>query len=105
MFRFINHYKFLDCYSHDVLIFLTGQEEVEAVAHQIRLLSRDPDVEGPAIKVYPLYAAQPTSQQMTVFQPTPVSMRKVIVSTNVAETSITISGIRYVIDSGMVKTR
>lgn len=89
----------------DVLIFLTGQEEIEAVAHQIRLLSRDPDVQGPNIKVCTLYAAQPTPQQMTAFQPVPGNTRKVIISTNVAETSITISGIKYVIDSGMVKAR
>ncbi|KAF5274963.1 hypothetical protein FQR65_LT04306 [Abscondita terminalis] len=88
---------------HDVLIFLTGQEEIEAVAQQIRVLSKD--VEGPSVKVCPLYASQPTTQQMTVFQPAPVNTRKVIIGTNVAETSITISGVRYVIDSGMVKAR
>ncbi|KAK4879726.1 hypothetical protein RN001_007872 [Aquatica leii] len=91
--------------NHDVLIFLTGQEEIEAVAQQIRVLARDPDVGGPAVKVCPLYASQPTTQQMAVFQPAPENTRKVIIGTNVAETSITISGVRYVIDSGMVKAR
>lgn len=93
------------CYSHDVLIFLTGQEEIETVAHQIRQLSHDPEVDGPPIRVCTLYAAQPTSSQIHVFQPAPQNTRKVVISTNIAETSVTISGIRYVIDSGMVKVR
>lgn len=91
--------------NHDVLIFLTGQEEIEAVAHQIRVLSKDEDVTGPPIRVHTLYAAQPSAAQMTVFQPTPEGTRKVIISTNIAETSITISGVKYVIDCGMVKVR
>lgn len=90
---------------HDVLIFLTGQEEIESCAHQIRMLSKDPEVEGPPVKVCALYAAQPSMQQMAVFQPAPVGTRKVVISTNIAETSVTISGIKYVIDGGMVKSR
>lgn len=109
----------------DVLIFLTGQEEIEAVAHQIRTLAKDPaaaimptngtvlngTMNGTShqqlagVRVCPLYAAQNSAQQMAVFQPTPPNIRKVIVATNVAETSITISGVCYVIDSGMVKMR
>ncbi|KAK9882894.1 hypothetical protein WA026_023693 [Henosepilachna vigintioctopunctata] len=89
----------------DVLIFLTGQEEIEAVAHQIRTMSKDPEVEGPPMKIFTLYAAQPSAQQLNVFQPAPEGNRKVIISTNIAETSVTITGIRYVIDGGMVKVR
>lgn len=92
-------------FSHGVLIFLTGQEEIEVACHQIRTLSRDADVEGPPVKVCPLYAAQSGTQQMTVFQSVPSTTRKVVVCTNVAETSVTIPGIKYVIDSGMVKAR
>nr|CAI5821644.1 unnamed protein product [Callosobruchus analis]CAI5832139.1 unnamed protein product [Callosobruchus analis] len=88
---------------HDVLIFLTGQEEIETCANRIRTLSKQPDVIGPPLKIYTLYAAQSNSQQMSVFQPSPANTRKVIISTNIAETSVTISGIKYVIDSGMVK--
>ncbi|XP_019879250.2 ATP-dependent RNA helicase DHX33 [Aethina tumida] len=91
--------------NHDVLIFLTGQEEIEAVALQIKTLAKEPDVPGPPVRVFTLYAAQPSTQQMTVFSPAPTGTRKVIVSTNIAETSVTISGIKYVIDSGMVKAR
>lgn len=52
-----------------------------------------------------MYAAQSGNQQMAAFNPAPVGTRKVIVCTNIAETSVTISGIKYVIDSGMVKAR
>lgn len=106
MFRSILfHYPALFNSSHDVLIFLTGQEEIETVAHQIRQLSHDPEVDGPPIRVCTLYAAQSTMTQAHVFQPAPSNVRKVVISTNIAETSVTISGIRYVIDSGMVKVR
>lgn len=84
---------------------MTGQEEIDAVVHQIRLLAKDPEVNGPPVRVYPLYASQPSSQQICVFQSVPENTRKVIVSTNIAETSITISGVKHVIDSGMVKVR
>lgn len=87
------------------MIFLTGQEEIEDVAYQIRSLAKDPEVNGPAVRVYPLYASQPSPQQISVFQSVPENTRKVIVSTNVAETSITITGVKHVIDSGMVKVR
>ncbi|KAJ8972585.1 hypothetical protein NQ314_000113 [Rhamnusium bicolor] len=70
-----------------------------------KLLAKDPDVQGPPIKVCTLYAAQPGTQQMTVFQPSQPNTRKVVISTNIAETSVTITGIKYVIDSGMVKAR
>lgn len=84
---------------------MTGQEEIEACAHRIRMLAKDPDVKGPSVKCCTLYAAQPGAQQMSVFQPAPPNTRKVVISTNIAETSVTIPGIRYVIDSGMVKAR
>ena len=51
----------------------------------------------------PIYAALPSEQQAKIFQPTPPGARKVIVATNIAETSLTIDGIRYVVDSGFCK--
>lgn len=53
--------------------------------------------------VIPLYSLLPTEQQMRVFQAPPFNHRLVVVSTNVAETSLTIPGIRYVIDCGRAK--
>lgn len=52
-----------------------------------------------------MFAALPSSQQMKVFQPASAWTRKVILSTNIAETSVTIPGIKYVVDTGYVKAR
>ncbi|XP_026777304.1 ATP-dependent RNA helicase DHX33 [Pangasianodon hypophthalmus] len=91
--------------SHDILVFMTGQEEIEALARTCRDIAKHlPETCGPMI-VIPLYASLPPAQQLRVFQPAPKGCRKVILSTNIAETSITISGIKYVIDTGMVKAK
>jgi ATP-dependent RNA helicase DHX33 len=91
--------------SHDVLIFLTGQEEIDMMTGQIRAIlkaaSKDPNQ---AMRVFPLYAAMPPQKQLEAFQPI-ANARKVIISTNIAETSLTITGIKFVIDCGMVKAR
>ena len=55
--------------------------------------------------VCPIFAALPPEQQMEAFAPTPSQCRKVILATNIAETSITINGIRYVVDTGVHKSR
>ncbi|KAG2440784.1 hypothetical protein HXX76_003640 [Chlamydomonas incerta] len=55
--------------------------------------------------VLPIYAALPPEQQMKVFEPAPPGTRKAILATNIAETSITIPGVRYVVDTGHVKSR
>ncbi|XP_053187151.1 ATP-dependent RNA helicase DHX33 [Scomber japonicus] len=91
--------------SHDILVFMTGQEEIEALARTCRDIAKHlPDGCGPMV-VIPLYASLPPLQQLRVFQPAPKGCRKVILSTNIAETSVTISGIKYVIDTGMVKAK
>ncbi|KAH8281478.1 hypothetical protein KR054_000848 [Drosophila jambulina] len=91
--------------NHDVLIFLTGQEEIEALAHQIRQLAKT-DLTGTSdLRVYTLYAQLSQAKQLECFAPTPANIRKVILATNIAETSITIPGIRCVIDCGFVKEK
>eukprot|EP00250_Pteridium_aquilinum_P014497 c22029_g1_i2 orf=326-2476(+) len=89
----------------DVLVFLTGQEEIEAVERL--LLERSAQLPTGSLKlmVTPIYAALPCDQQMQVFKPTPAGSRKVILATNIAETSVTIPGVCYVIDPGLVKAR
>ncbi|XP_027977776.1 probable ATP-dependent RNA helicase DHX35 isoform X7 [Eumetopias jubatus] len=91
----------------DILAFLTGQEEVETVVsmliEQARALGRTGMKRH--LRVLPMYAGLPSFEQMKVFERVSRSVRKVIVATNVAETSITISGIVYVIDCGFVKLR
>ena len=52
-----------------------------------------------------MFAALPSSQQMKVFQPATPWTRKVILSTNIAETSVTIPGVKYVVDTGYVKAK
>uniref|UniRef100_A0A0K8S6A6 RNA helicase n=1 Tax=Lygus hesperus TaxID=30085 RepID=A0A0K8S6A6_LYGHE len=91
--------------NHHILVFLTGQEEIEAMTANIRSITKDPSFSYPPIRVHPLYAALSPNKQLDVFQPGNPNARKVILSTNIAETSVTIPGIKYVIDSGMVKQK
>lgn len=57
------------------------------------------------VQILPLYSLLPTTEQMKVFKPVPEQCRQIILATNVAETSLTIPGIRYVVDSGRAKSR
>lgn len=88
-----------------VLVFLTGQDEVEEAVSLLKEYARNrrntPGV--PGIYVLPLYGSLPQSEQMKVFQPFNPKVRKVVVATNIAEASVTITGIAYVVDSGFVK--
>jgi ATP-dependent RNA helicase DDX35 len=58
---------------------------------------------GPQLLPLPLYATMPPEEQALIFEPPPRDTRKVIFATNIAEASVTIDGIKYVIDSGFVK--
>ncbi|GME24515.1 putative ATP dependent RNA [Neofusicoccum parvum] len=89
----------------DILIFLTGREEIETALEMIADRAVNLDPKAPSIQALPLYAGLPTDQQMYVFDPAPENVRKVIIATNIAEASVTIDGIVYVIDSGYVKLR
>ena len=97
----------------DILLFLTGEEEIEDACRKINLevdeLISEADA-GP-MKVYPLYGTLPPNQQQRIFEPAPPPNRsgrpgrKCIVSTNIAETSLTIDGIVYVVDPGFSKQK
>ena len=98
----------------DILLFLTGEEEIEDACRKINLevdeMIREADA-GP-LKVYPLYGTLPPQQQQRIFDPAPPARkpggrpgRKCIVSTNIAETSLTIDGIVYVVDPGFSKQK
>lgn len=87
-----------------ILIFLTGQDEIDRACHQIRSKCSDEH-----IIVLPLYAALSASVQHEIFRKYRSKdgrlMRKCIVATNIAETSITVPMVRYVIDCGYVKQK
>ncbi|KAG0052532.1 DEAH-box ATP-dependent RNA helicase prp22 [Gryganskiella cystojenkinii] len=87
----------------DILLFLTGQEEIDTAAEILyeRMKALGPMV--PELIILPVYSALPSEMQSRIFEPTPPGARKVVIATNVAETSITIDGIYYVVDPGFVK--
>jgi pre-mRNA-splicing factor ATP-dependent RNA helicase DHX16 len=89
----------------DILVFLTGQDEIEAAQESLEETAR---ALGNSIKeliIAPIYANLPTEMQSKIFEPTPDGARKVVLATNIAETSITIPGVVFVIDPGMVKQK
>ncbi|CAF3362466.1 unnamed protein product [Rotaria socialis] len=88
-----------------ILIFLTGQDEIDSTCKTIKHIVASGTESLEPILVLPLYANMTTMKQMLVFKQTPMNIRKVIVSTNIGETSITIPGIRHVIDCGCVKIK
>ena len=88
----------------DVLAFLTGQEEIESMVKQVKNIAKEfPD--RPRLDVIGLYAAKPMEQQQQVFRKTGENCRKVVLATNIAETSVTIPGVKHVIDSCRVKAK
>eukprot|EP00249_Psilotum_nudum_P019267 c27172_g1_i1 orf=935-2635(-) len=89
----------------DILVFLTGQEEIESMERLLWERAAQLPEGMPKIIVSPIYAALPFEKQMRVFKPAPDGLRKVILATNIAETCVTIPGIHYVVDTGLVKAR
>ena len=81
----------------DVLVFLSGEREIRDTAEAVRAAMADAEV-------LPLYARLPTADQQKVFKPNPSRLhRRIVLATNVAETSLTVPGIRYVIDPGTAR--
>ncbi|XP_078497835.1 pre-mRNA-splicing factor ATP-dependent RNA helicase DHX16 [Lissotriton helveticus] len=89
----------------DVLVFLTGQEEIEACCEMLQERCRRLGSKIAELLVLPIYANLPSDMQAKIFEPTPPGARKVVVATNIAETSLTIDGIIYVIDPGFCKQK
>ena len=81
----------------DILIFLTGPDEIERAVDEVQGKVKDTAL------VLPLHGKLNEEETQEVFVPTEGNKRKIIFSTNVAETSVTIDGIRHVIETGMVK--
>ncbi|PSS20318.1 hypothetical protein M430DRAFT_58167 [Amorphotheca resinae ATCC 22711] len=89
----------------DILVFLTGREEIDTAVQAISERAASLHPRAQSLMALPLYAGLSTEQQMYVFEEAPENTRKVIFSTNIAEASVTIDGIVYVVDSGYVKLR
>lgn len=98
----------------DILIFMTGQEDIEATCstitekldeiyrkkYGVSYISESPDFE-----VLPIYSSLPADVQGRIFRKQEENIRKIIVATNIAETSLTVDGIKYVIDCGYSKLK
>lgn len=91
----------------DILAFLPGQDDIEYIMEilneRINGLGDIIGTKVPFLTILPIYSNLPNEQQKKIFYPPPLNTRKVVLATNIAETSITIDGIIYVIDTGMCK--
>lgn len=88
----------------DILVFMTGQEDIETTCELIqeRLTAlNDP----PKLSILPIYSQMPADLQARIFDRAAPGVRKVIVATNIAETSLTVDGIMYVVDAGYSKLK
>ena len=88
----------------DILVFMTGQEDIEVtcelIEERLKLLN-DP----PKLSILPIYSQMPADLQAKIFDRAAPGVRKVIVATNIAETSLTVDGIMYVVDAGFSKLK
>ena len=87
----------------DILVFLTGQEEIETAQELLEEKKRKLGSKIKELMIVPIYANLPSDMQAKVFEKTPPNSRKVVLATNIAETSLTIDNIIYVIDPGFNK--
>ncbi|XP_014235781.1 putative pre-mRNA-splicing factor ATP-dependent RNA helicase DHX16 [Trichogramma pretiosum] len=87
----------------DILVFLTGQEEIETCFEMLNERVRRLGSKLRELLILPVYANLPSDMQNKIFEPTPPGARKVVLATNIAETSLTIDNIIYVIDPGFAK--
>lgn len=89
----------------DVLVFFHGRNVIESLESLVKEYAHDMGPELPKLLVLPLFAALSQAAQERVFQPAPPNTRKIIIATNIAETSVTVPGVRFVIDSGKAKIK
>jgi len=90
----------------DILLFLTGQEEIDTSAQILheRMLAIESHNPPPLI-ILPVYSSLPSEMQTKIFEPAAKGTRKCVIATNIAEASLTIDGIKYVVDPGMAKVK
>ncbi|KAA8497022.1 ATP-dependent RNA helicase dhx8 [Porphyridium purpureum] len=92
----------------DILLFLTGQEEIDTAAsilfERCKSLGKN-SAKIPPLLILPVYSALPSEMQTRIFEPAPRGTRKCVIATNIAEASLTIDGISYVVDPGFAKQK
>lgn len=89
----------------DILVFLTGQEEIDTCCETLYTRMQALGDLAPELIVLPVYSALPSEMQSRIFEPAPPGSRKCVVATNIAEASLTIDGIYYVVDPGFSKQK
>lgn len=89
----------------DILVFLTGQEEIDTCCETLYTRMEALGDLAPELIILPVYSALPSEMQSRIFEPAPTGSRKCIVATNIAEASLTIDGIMYVVDPGFAKQK
>lgn len=89
----------------DILIFLTGQDEIDTCAEILFNRMKALGELAPELIILPVYGALPSEMQSRIFEPAPPGSRKCIIATNIAEASLTIDGIYYVVDPGFCKQK
>ncbi len=88
----------------DILVFMSGQEDIETTCES--LAEKLSKLENPRpLLILPIYSQLAADLQAKIFDPAPKGARKVVVASNIAETSLTIEGIKYVVDSGFCKLK
>ncbi|MGA8248639.1 MAG: ATP-dependent RNA helicase HrpA, partial [Nocardioides sp.] len=87
----------------DVLVFLPGEREIRDTADALGDLERRTAGPGRTLEVVPLFSRLSAAEQHRVFSPHPSTVRRVVLATNVAETSLTVPGIRFVVDTGLAR--
>jgi ATP-dependent RNA helicase DHX8/PRP22 len=89
----------------DILVFLTGQEEIDTCCETLFTRMQALGDLAPELIILPVYSALPAEMQSRIFEPAPSGARKCVVATNIAEASLTIDGIYYVVDPGFAKQK
>ncbi|KAH6675514.1 P-loop containing nucleoside triphosphate hydrolase protein [Halenospora varia] len=111
--RTIIHQNMREPLPGDFLVFLTGQEEIEALTSQlehhmmtVNAKAKEQKIQVPGLQIMPLYGSLPAAAQQAVFEPVTAKFtRKIVLATNIAETSVTVPGVRTVIDCGKSKVK
>ena len=89
----------------DILLFLTGMEEIDTACEILYNRMKSLGKNVPELIVLPVYSALPNEMQTRIFDPAPPGTRKCVIATNIAEASLTIDGIYYVVDPGFAKQK